>query len=281
MTDNPYLVSTDWVLRNLKDPKIRIIECSEDESLYDEWHIPNAQKISWRNELRSKEQRDYISKEQFEELMSRLGIDNDTTVILYGDKGNWFACNAFWVFKYYGHKDVRIMDGGRIKWEAESKPKSWEVPSFNRTFYRASFRDERIRAYIWEIKKALAEKREDIILVDIRSPKEYAGEVISTVIEEYAFLGGHIPGAVNIPWTENLNKDWTFKSKEELEKLYKSRGVTPDKEVIVYCRVGERSAINWFVLKCILNYPRVKNYDGSWTEWGNSVKAPVKKGYEP
>ncbi len=275
------LVSTQWVLEHIEDPNVRILECSEDENLYEEWHIPNAMKLSWKNDLRSKRWRDYIDKEEFEELMSRLGISNDTTVVLYGDKGNWFACNAFWVFKYYGHRDVRIMDGGRKKWEDENKPRTLDVPKPERSVYKASFRDESIRAYIWEIKKALAEKREDFILVDIRSPKEYAGEIVSELEEEYAFIGGHIPTAVNVPWTQNLNKDWTFKEAHELEEIYTSKGVTKDKEVVVYCRIGERSAINWFALKYILNYPKVKNYDGSWTEWGNSVRAPVRKGYDP
>jgi len=276
------LVSTDWVLEHINDPDVRILECSEDVSLYEDRHIPNALNVNWKLDLRAKDKRDYIDKKEFEKLMSKLGIKKDTKVILYGDKGNWFACNAYWVFKYYGHKEVYIMDGGRKKWEMENKPTSKEIIVPNPTIYKAEERDESIRAYIWEIKKALAEKRKDFILVDIRSPLEYSGEIASVLPEEQAFASGHIPGAVNIPWEENLNRtNWTFKSKEELEELYKSKGVTPDKEVIVYCRVGERSAINWFALKCILNYPRVKNYDGSWTEWGNSVKAKVKKGYEP
>ena len=275
------LVSTDWLYKNLNDKNIRILECSEDELSYDEWHIPNALKISWQNDLRSKEWRDYISKSEFEALMSKLGITNETKVILYGDKANWFACAAFWLFRYYGHEELYILDGGRKKWKDEGKPITNEIIQVNKTTYKAKDRDESIRAYLYEIKKSIAENRKDFILVDIRSPMEYSGEIVSVLPEESAYIGGHIPGAVNIPWNENVNQDWTFKSVEELKKLYESKGVTPDKEVIVYCRIGERSAINWFVLKEILKYPRVKNYDGSWTEWGNSVRTKVKRGYEP
>ncbi|MCS7244886.1 MAG: sulfurtransferase [candidate division WOR-3 bacterium] len=276
------LVSTRWVYDNINNPEVRILEVSEDEHLYDEWHIPNALKLSWKDELRSKEWRDFINKTEFEELMSKKGISNTTKVVLYGDKSNWFACNGYWLFKYYGHPFVYIMDGGRKKWEIENLPKSKEVPIFNEARYIAKQRDETIRAYLWEIKRALAENRKDFILVDIRSPMEYSGEINSILPEEGAYIGGHIPGAVNIPWNENINdKDWTFKSRDELLKLYESKGVTRDKEVITYCRIGERSALTWFVIKEILNYPRVKNYDGSWTEWGNSVRTRIKRGYEP
>ncbi|MEO0224627.1 MAG: sulfurtransferase [candidate division WOR-3 bacterium] len=275
------LVSTEWLYENLDNENVRILECSEDELSYDESHIPNALKVSWQNDLRSKEWRDFLSKEEFEKLMSKLGITNKTKVILYGDKANWFACAAFWVFRYYGHEELYILDGGKKKWKDEGKPITSEIIKVDRTIYKAKDRDESIRAYLYEIKKSLAENRKDFILVDIRSPMEYSGEIISVLAEESAYIGGHIPGAVNIPWNENVNQDWTFKSVKELKELYESKGVTPDKEVIVYCRIGERSAINWFVLKEILKYPRVKNYDGSWTEWGNSVRTRIKRGYEP
>lgn len=275
------LVSTEWLYQNLDNENVRILECSEDELMYEEWHIPNALKVSWKEDLRSKDWRDFLSKEEFERLMSKLGISNQTKVIIYGDKANWFACSAFWVFRYYGHQEVYILDGGRKKWEMEGRPKSTEIIKVQPKIYKANQRDESIRAYLWEIKKSIAENRKDFVLVDIRSPMEYSGEISSVIPEESAYISGHIPGAINVPWQENVNEDWTFKSTNELKKLYYEKGITPDKEVIAYCRIGERSALTWFVLKELLKYPRVKNYDGSWTEWGNSVRTKVKRGYEP
>lgn len=283
---NEVLVSTDWVLENLNNPQIRIVEVDEDVLLYDIGHIPNAVKIDWHIELNDPEERDFINQEQFEELCSKKGISNDTIVVFYGDKNNWWACYAFWVFKLFGHKDCKIMDGGRTKWINENKPLTKDVPSFLKTTYKANPRNDKdIRAFKDEILKMFEQGKigKEVKLVDVRSPQEYTGELIHMpdYPQEGALRGGHIPTALNIPWGKNLKEDGTFKSVEELKEMYQSLGITPDKEIIAYCRIGERSSLTWFVLKYLLEYPNVKNYDGSWTEWGNSVKTPIKKGNQP
>lgn len=280
--ENSVLVSTDWVLENINNPKIRIVEVDEDVLLYDTGHIPNAVKIDWHTELNDPVKRDYINEEQFEKLCSEKGISNDTTVVFYGDKNNWWAAYALWVFNLFGHELVKIMDGGRNKWIQEGKPLVKEVPQFPKTNYKAKKRnDNLIRAFKDEIIEHI---KKGGILIDVRSPKEYTGELIHMpdYPQEGALRGGHIPTAINIPWATAVNEDGTFKSIEELRKIYKEKfNIAEEKEVITYCRIGERSAHTWFVLKYLLNYPKVKNYDGSWTEWGNSVRVPIVKGENP
>lgn len=272
-----YLVETDWVAEHLSDPNIRIIESDEDPLLYAIGHIPGAAQVDWFSTLQHPLRRDFLTKEQFEEVASKLGITNDTTVVFYGDKSNWFACYALWLFQYYGHQNVKIMNGGRAKWEQEKRPLVKEVPSFVLTSYKAKEADKSIRAFRDDVFKALEAKKP---LVDVRSPKEYTGELLHmpNYPQEGATRGGHIPGAVSIPWAQAVNEaDSTFKSAEELKALYESKNIKPDGEIIAYCRIGERSSLTWFVLKYLLGYPTVKNYDGSWTEWGNLVDAPIEK----
>jgi thiosulfate/3-mercaptopyruvate sulfurtransferase len=272
-----YLVDTAWVAAHLDDPKVRIVESDEDYLLYDTGHIPGAVKVDWFTTLQDPLRRDFLGKQEFEKLCSELGIANDTTVIFYGDKSNWFACYAFWLFQYYGHEKLKIMDGGRIKWQQEGRPTSREVPEYPRSQYRAKAPDPSIRAFREDVFTQVDRKRP---LVDVRSPQEYSGELLHmpNYPQEGATRGGHIPGAVNIPWSKATNpEDSTFKSADELRQLYGSAGVSPDKEIIAYCRIGERSSHTWFVLKYLLGYPAVKNYDGSWTEWGNLVNAPIEK----
>lgn len=272
-----FLVSTEWVAQHADDPKVRILESNEDALLYETGHIPGAVKIDWFTQLQHPVRRDFLTKEQFEQLCSDLGIDNDTTVVFYGDKGNWFATYALWLFRYYGHDNVKIMNGGRTKWEQEGRPLTREVSSFPRTNYKAEEPDENIRAYRDDVFDHMNAKRP---LVDVRSPQEYRGELLHmpNYPQEGATRGGHIPGAANIPWSKAVNEeDSTFKSPEELRRLYEEMGITPDQEVIAYCRIGERSSHTWFVLYHLLGYPNVRNYDGSWTEWGNLVNAPIEK----
>ncbi len=272
------LVETGWLMEHLQDPKIRIVESDEDPLLYETGHIPGAVKVDWFTTLQDPVRRDFINQEQFEALCQSLGIANDTTVIFYGDKNNWFACYAFWLFEYYGHEHLRILNGGRQKWLQEARPITREVPSYPPTEYRARPPRREIRAF-----------REDVFrhielngaLVDVRSPQEYTGELLHmpNYPQEGALRGGHIKGAVNIPWAMAVNpEDGTFKLPQALRELYQSKGITPDREVIAYCRIGERSSHTWFVLKYLLGYPQVRNYDGSWTEWGNLVGAPIEKG---
>lgn len=272
-----YLVETDWVAENLNDPNIRIIESDEDPLLYAIGHIPNAVQVDWFTTLQHPLRRDFVTKEQFEELASKLGITNDTTIVFYGDKSNWFACYALWLFQYYGHQNVKIMNGGRMKWEQEKRPLVKEVPSLAPTSYKAKEADTSIRAFRNDVFKALEVKKP---LVDVRSPKEYSGELthMPNYPQEGATRGGHIPGAVSIPWAQAVNEaDSTFKTAEELKSLYEGKNIKPEGEIIAYCRIGERSSLTWFVLKYLLGYPEVKNYDGSWTEWGNLVDAPIEK----
>ncbi len=272
------LVSTEWVTEHLDDPQVRIVESDEDILLYEIGHVPGAVKLDWQTDLQDQVRRDFIDKAGFEELMARAGIANDTTVVFYGDKNNWYACYTFWLFKYYGHADCRIMDGGRQKWTDEGRQLVRDVPSFPRTTYTAQEPDPTIRAF-----------REDVLamvnagapsLVDVRSPQEYTGEVIHMLgyPQEGAQRGGHVKGARNIPWGRAANPDGTFKTPEELRALYEGEGITPDKSVIAYCRIGERSSHTWFVLKYLLGYEDVRNYDGSWTEWGSMVNVPIERG---
>jgi thiosulfate/3-mercaptopyruvate sulfurtransferase len=275
------LVDTAWVADHLNDPKVRIVESNEDILLYDQGHIPGAIKIDWVSDLNDPVVRDYLDRAHFEKLLSSKGISNDTTVVFYGDKNNWWATYALWVFKLFGHKDTRIMNGGRAKWIAEGRDLSKEVPSYPATSYTAQERDDKtIRAFRDEVREHI--RKSGVALVDVRSPQEFSGE--RTHMPEYpqegTLRGGHIPTAVSIPWAKAVKEDSTFKSTEELQALYGSQGVTPDKDVIAYCRIGERSSHTWFVLTYLLGYPRVRNYDGSWTEWGNSVGVPIEKSYQ-
>lgn len=271
------LVETDWVAEHLQDPHIRIVESDEDPLLYEISHIPGAVKIDWFTTLQHPVRREFIDKAAFEALCSELGISNDTTVVFYGDKNNWFACYALWLFQYYGHSSLKIMNGGRAKWEKEGRPMVKDVPSYPKTTYRAKDPDLSIRAFRDDVFRHLERKEP---LVDVRSPKEYSGELLHmpNYPQEGALRGGHIPGAVNIPWSSAINEaDGTFRPVEELALLYERYGITRDKDIIAYCRIGERSSHTWFVLKYLLGYPRVRNYDGSWTEWGNLVNAPIEK----
>jgi len=272
-----YLVDTDWVEQHAKDKAVRIVESDEDALLYEMGHIPGAVKVDWFTTLQHPVRRDFITKQDFEQLCGNLGISNDTTVVFYGDKSNWFATYAFWLFRYYGHERLRIMNGGRAKWELENRPLTKEVPAYAKTSYQAGEPDQAIRAFRDDV---FAHLRDHNPLVDVRSPKEYSGELISmpNYPQEGATRGGHIPGAQNIPWIQATNEsDSTFKSAQDLQALYQSRGITPDRDIIAYCRIGERSSHTWFVLRYLLGYPQVRNYDGSWTEWGNLVNAPIEK----
>ncbi len=270
------LVEPDWVEQHLGDPKIKLVEVDVDTTAYESGHIPGAIDWSWQADLNDPVTRDIISKEGFERLMHVSGISNDDTIVLYGDNNNWFAAFAYWVCKIYGHKDVRLMNGGRKKWLAENRPLTKERPVVTPSTYRAQDPDLSIRAFREDILRRL--KSPGLALVDVRSPQEFTGEILAPPgLPETAQRGGHIPGAVNIPWSQAVREDGTFKSAEELAQLYQSRGVTPDKEVIAYCRIGERSSHTWFVLRELLGYPNVKNYDGSWTEWGSMVGTPIEK----
>lgn len=275
------LVETGWLADHLNDPDIRIVESDEDYLLYESGHIPNAAKIDWFTTLQDPLRRDFLSKEAFEEMCSEIGISNETTVIFYGDKNNWFAAYTLWLFNYYGHTRTKILNGGRLKWEKEGRPMTREKPSFSRTEYRASEPHSSLRAFREDVFRHLEQGG---TLVDVRSPKEYSGEMLHmpNYPQEGAARGGHIPGAVNVPWSQAVHEeDGTFKSQEELKALYGTKGVRGDQRVIAYCRIGERSSHTWFVLRYLLGYPDVLNYDGSWTEWGNLVGAPIEKGAEP
>lgn len=275
------LVETDWVADHLSDPQVRLIESNEDILLYDQGHIPGAVKIDWIGDLNDPVVRDYLDKQRFEQLLAAKGISNDTTVVFYGDKNNWWATYAFWVFKLFGHSDARILNGGRAKWIAEGREVTREVPQYPSGSYTAPERDDAaIRAFRDEVRQHI--QREGTALVDVRSPQEYSGERthMPDYPQEGTLRGGHIPTAASIPWAKAVKEDSTFKSIEELQELYGSQGVTPDKDVIAYCRIGERSSHTWFVLTYLLGYPRVRNYDGSWTEWGNSVGLPIEKSYK-
>jgi thiosulfate/3-mercaptopyruvate sulfurtransferase len=272
-----YLVDTQWVADHLDDLSVRIVESDEDPLLYETGHIPGAVKVDWFTSLQDPVRRDFVSKQDFEKVASDLGITNDTTVVFYGDKSNWFATYALWLFRYYGHQNLKIMNGGRAKWEKEGRPLTKEVPEYSKTDYQAQEPDRNVRAFREDVFEQISTGKP---LVDVRSPKEYSGELLHmpNYPQEGATRGGHIPGAANIPWGQAVNEaDSTFKSPEELRALYEGRGITPDQEIIAYCRIGERSSHTWFVLTYLLGYQNVKNYDGSWTEWGNLVNAPIEK----
>jgi thiosulfate/3-mercaptopyruvate sulfurtransferase len=270
------LVTTDWASQHLTDAAARLVEVDVDTAAYDQGHVPGAIGWNWTTELCDTLVRDIIPADKFESLMSRSGIGNDTTVVLYGDNNNWFAAWALWQMKIYGHRDVRIMNGGRKKWLAEGRPLDTQKPSPTPATYKAHPPDLSIRAFLPEVQDAV--KKHSAALVDVRSPQEFTGEILAPPgLPETCQRGGHIPGAKSIPWGKACNEDGTFKSNAELEQLYGAAGVTPDRPVIAYCRIGERSSHTWFVLKHLLGYKDVKNYDGSWTEWGNLVGAPVEK----
>ncbi|MGQ0795191.1 MAG: sulfurtransferase [Nitrosopumilaceae archaeon] len=273
------LTDTESVSKNISNNKIKIVEVDYDpENAYKQGHIPGASLIWWKRDINDPITRDIVNKKQFEELMSRNGIMPENEVILYGDFNNWFAAFVFWVFKYYGHKNVKIMNGGRKKWEIEKKSYTKDESNISKTNYVAQPPDEGLRAYLFDVRRAL--DKHDTVLVDVRSAKEYTGEITAPpeYPMEHAQRGGHIPSAKNIPWATAVNDlDGTFKSVNELKQIYETKQVTPDKDVICYCRIGERSSHTWFVLKYLLGYPQVRNYDGSWTEWGNMIGNPVEK----
>jgi thiosulfate/3-mercaptopyruvate sulfurtransferase len=271
-------VSTEWVAEHLDDDKVVVAEVDENPDLYDEGHIPGAMKLHWRDDLQDPVERDLVEKEEFERLLSERGISNDSSLVLYGDKNNWFAAYAYWYVKIYGHEDVRILDGGRQKWIDEGRELSTDVPQRETTSYRAQDRDESIRTYRDAVLDTI--RAGDETLVDVRSPQEYSGELVAApgYEQEGAQRAGHIPTAQSIPWASAVNDDGTFKSAEELRHLYAGKGITDDKAVTAYCRIGERSAHTWFVLRELLGYQDVRNYDGSWTEWGNLVDVPIEKG---
>lgn len=275
------LVSTDWVAEHLDDPSVRLLEVNEDVLLYDTGHIPGAQKIDWLMDLWEDPIREFIQPDKLAALFERLGISDDTTIVLYGDKNNWWAAYAFWFFSYNGHEQLKLMNGGRVKWVKEGRPLTTEVPSYPKGRYTPKQRNPKLRAFKEDVLKHLeAVKAGRGALVDVRSPAEFSGE--KTHMPEYpqegVLRGGHIPGAVNIPWGLTVADDGTFKPADELRQLYAEKGVTPDKDVIAYCRIAERSSHSWFVLKYLLGFENVRNYDGSWTEWGNSVGVPIEKG---
>jgi thiosulfate/3-mercaptopyruvate sulfurtransferase len=274
----PVLVTTDWLAEHLNDDGVVVAEVDENPDLYDEGHIAGAVKLHWRDDLQDPVERDLVDKPTFERLLRERGIANDTTLVLYGDKNNWFAAYAYWYLKIYGHGDVRILDGGRQKWADEGRELTTKTPQPQQADYEAKERDESIRTYRDSVRAQIGEQSK--ALVDVRSPQEYAGELIAPpgYEQEGAQRAGHIPTAASIPWATAVRDDGTFKSADELRELYEGKGVTPEKEVTAYCRIGERSAHTWFVLRELLGYETVKNYDGSWTEWGNLVDVPIEKG---
>jgi thiosulfate/3-mercaptopyruvate sulfurtransferase len=272
------LVSTEWVAGHLADPGIRLVESNEDPLVYPSGHLEGAVEIDWTRDLNDPVRRDYIDARAFAALMERLGIGPQTTVVFYGDRNNWWAAYAYWVFQLFGHSRAKLMDGGRLKWQREGRPLTRELPTPEPARYPAPVRDDSgVRAFRDEVLSHVEAGRR---LVDVRSPEEFSGERLH--MPEYpnegALRGGHIPGAANIPWARTVNEDGTFKNADQLRELYREKNdVTPDEEVIVYCRIGERSSHSWFVLTRLLGYPTVRNYDGSWTEWGNSVGVPIER----
>lgn len=273
------LVSTEWLVQRLNDPSLRIVEVDVDTSAYEQDHIRGAVGWNWQTQLCDQVRRDILTKEQFERLMSDSGITPETTIVVYGDNHNWFATYALWQCCYWGHPEakLRLLNGGRAKWVAEGREVGKEVPSYPKTTYKAAFPDDNVRADKDLIFQTLLE-RGQFSLVDVRSPDEFTGKVIAPPgMLETAQRGGHIPGAANIPWSQAVNEDSTFKSVDALRALYEGKGVPLDRETIAYCRIGERSSHSWFVLKFLLGVPKVRNYDGSWTEWGNLVGAPIER----
>ncbi len=278
------LVSTAWVEEHGGDDGVRVLEVDEDVLLYEQGHVPGAVKLDWHTELQRSDVRDFIDAEAFAALMASKGVSNDSTVILYGDKSNWWAAYALWFLKYNGHADVRLMDGGRQKWVAEKRAISSTVPAVPAGRYRVPYRDATIRAFSPDVLRHLMAVKDGVgALVDVRSPEEYSGAKLHMpeYPQEGALRAGHIPGAVSIPWASAVNSDGTFKSADALRKLYASKGVTDDKDVVAYCRIAERSSHTWFVLKYLLGFAHVRNYDGSWTEWGNMVGVPIAQGTQP
>ena len=276
MSRTDVLVDADWVEVHLDDPKVVLVEVDEDTSAYDKNHIRGAVRIDWKQDLQDQVRRDFVNKDQFEALLSQKGIANDDTIVLYGGNNNWFAAYAYWYFKLYGHQGIKLLDGGRKKWELDSRELVPEVVARPATSYTASEQDRSIRAFRDEVEAAIGQKN----LVDVRSPDEFAGRLLAPahLPQEQAQRPGHIPTAANIPWSQAANDDGTFKSDDDLTTLYRDKGVDLSKDTIAYCRIGERSAHTWFVLHEILDQPNVKNYDGSWTEWGSLVGVPIELG---
>jgi thiosulfate/3-mercaptopyruvate sulfurtransferase len=272
------LVSTAWVAEHLGDPSLRLLECNEDVLLYATGHVPGAQALDWHVDLNDTVVRDYVDRATFEGLLRRLGIDESSTVVFYGDKNNWWACYAFWVFKLFGFPGARVMDGGRLKWELEGRPMTTDVPRFAASTYSAPERqDAAIRAFAEDVRGHSAAGRP---LIDVRSPQEFTGERthMPDYPQEGTLRGGHIPGAVNVPWSRAARPDGSFRPADELRAIYEGEaGITSADEVVTYCRIGERSSHTWFALTYLLGYDKVRNYDGSWTEWGNMVRAPIEK----
>lgn len=272
------LVDTDWVAAHLNDPNIRLVESNEDVLLYSTGHVPGAINIDWHADLNDPVVRDYVNNEKFAALLSHHGITPETTVVFYGDKNNWWATYSFWVFQLFGHTNAKVMNGGRLKWVQESRPLSKETPNYAPSQYPLPQRDDsRIRAFRDEVLDHQAAHKP---LIDVRSPREYSGELLhmSDYPQEGALRGGHIPGAKSVPWARAANADGTFKSADDLRAIYEDEaGLRADQDVVAYCRIGERSSHTWFVLTYLLGYPRVRNYDGSWTEWGNAVQVPIEK----
>ena len=279
MSRDTALVSADWAEKNLDTPGIVFVEVDEDTTAYDGGHIPGAIKLDWKKDLQDPVRRDFVNQEQFSALLSERGVSNDDTVILYGGNNNWFAAYAYWYFKLYGHGDVKLLDGGRKKWELDARPYSTEAPYRPATQYQAKAPDLSIRAFRDEVIQAIGVEN----LVDVRSPDEFAGRLLAPahLPQEQAQRAGHIPTAINVPWSKAANEDGTFKSDDELAKLYAEAGIDDSLDTIAYCRIGERSSHTWFVLKELLGHQNVKNYDGSWTEYGSLIGVPIALGDEP
>jgi thiosulfate/3-mercaptopyruvate sulfurtransferase len=276
MSRSDVLVDTDWAAAHLNDPKVVFVEVDEDVSAYDGGHLAGAVRLDWRTELQDPLRRDFVDQPGFEKLLSRKGIGSDDTIVLYGGNNNWFAAYAYWYLKLYGHRDVRLLDGGRKKWELESRPFTTDVPSRPATTYQAQPARTDIRAFRDEVLAAIGQEN----LVDVRSPDEFSGRLLAPahLPQEQSQRPGHVPTAVNVPWSRAANDDGTFRSDDQLREVYSAAGVDFSKDTIAYCRIGERSAHTWFVLHELLDQPNVKNYDGSWTEYGSLVGVPIEKG---
>lgn len=274
--DSEVLVSTEWVAQHGGEDNVRLVEVDVDTTAYETGHIAGAVDWGWQSDLNDPVRRDLIGKADLEQLLGECGIAADTTVVLYGDNNNWFAAFAHWILKIYGHKDARLMNGGRIKWLNEGRPITADIPHIAATTYTAQDPDAALRVYQRDVQDRLGNP--NVGMVDVRSPQEFTGEILAPPgLPETAQRGGHIPGAANIPWATAVADDGTFRSPEELSEIYGGKGIVPDKEIVTYCRIGERSSHTWFVLKYLLGYPNVRNYDGSWTEWGSMIGVPIEK----